>query len=141
MEAVMLLCDAAEQVNGKLYILGGGWSTIFAVGQPANVTLAVKLLIPWDQTNRPHPIAAKLLTEDGDSVDLGAGPVAATGQIEVGRPPGLKPGTPIDVPLVFPFGGLLLEQGGYVFALEVDGEPVARTPFRVIAPPPGFTFP
>lgn len=135
----MLLCDAADQVNGKLYILGGGWSTIFAVGHPANVTLAVKLLIPWDQTNRPHAIAATLLDDDGEAVDLGMGPVRADGQIEVGRPPGLKQGTPIDVPLVFPFGGLLLEPGGYVFTLEVDTEPVARTPFRVVAPPPGMT--
>lgn len=134
----MLLCDAADQVNGKLYILGGGWSTIFAVGQPANVTLAVKLMVPWDQTNRPHRIAAKLLTDDGEAVDLGAGPVGAEGEIEVGRPPGLKPGTPIDVPLVFPFGGLLMEPGGYAFTLEVDNEPITRTAFRVVAPPPGF---
>jgi hypothetical protein len=29
MKLTMLLADAAEAVNGKLYILGGGWSIIF----------------------------------------------------------------------------------------------------------------
>jgi len=25
-EAILLLCDYAEAVNGKLYIMGGGWT-------------------------------------------------------------------------------------------------------------------
>jgi hypothetical protein len=137
MRATMLLCDAAEQVNGKLYILGGGWSIIFAPGIPTSVTLAVKLSVPWDQTNRPLHVKASLVTEDGESVDLGQGPVQAEGDVEVGRPAGIKPGTEIDLPFVLPFGGLAFTPGGYVWLLEVDNEPVARTPFRVLPGPPG----
>jgi hypothetical protein len=94
----MLLCDAAQEVGGKLYVLGGGWSVIWIPNVPTPVALAVKLAVPWDETNRPHEVRAQLLTEDGEPVDIGTGPMAAGGNIEVGRPPGLKPGTPIDVP-------------------------------------------
>lgn len=138
----MLLCDAAQEVGGKLYILGGGWSVIWLPGVPTPVTLAVKLSVPWDQTNRPHAVRASLVTEDGEAVDLGSGPVEASGNVEVGRPPGVKPGTPLDVPFVLPFGFLAFQPGGYVWELEVDDEPVARVPFRVMpGPPAGMPMP
>src|SRR4051794_25682886 len=98
----MLLCDSAQSVGGKLYVLGGGFSTIFAVpGALSTMALAIKIEVPWDQTNRKVTFEAKLLTDDGHDVDLGAGPIAASGEFEVGRPPGVKAGTNIDVPLAF----------------------------------------
>jgi hypothetical protein len=130
-----LLCDAAQEVNGKLYILGGGWSLIHAPGIPVPVTLAIKLAVPWDQANQRHHIRAALMDADGVAVDLGAGPVQAEGDVEVGRPPGVKPGTNLDVPFVLPFGVLIFEAGTYVWELDVNGEPVAREPFIVL---PGF---
>lgn len=141
MEAVMLLCDAADTVNGKLYVLGGGWSVIFAPDTPAPTTLAVKLAVPWDQTNRQIRLVARLLDEDGNTVDLGSGPVQAEGHVEVGRPPGMKPGTPVDLPLVLPFGAPIYPKGGYVFELEVDSHVVARAPFRVLPVPAGMRPP
>jgi hypothetical protein len=132
----MLLCDAAQEVGGKLYILGGGWSVIWLPGLPTPVTLAVKLSVPWDQANRPHGVRAVLITEDGEPVDFGAGPVQVEGNVDVGRPPGIKPGMPLDVPFVLPFGFLTFSPGGYVWELFVDEEPVARTPFRVMTGPP-----
>jgi hypothetical protein len=132
MEATMLLCDAAEQQGGKLYILGGGWSLLHAPDAPVNMALAVKLAVPWTQTNEPHSIRVALLTEDGDAVDLGQGPVQVEAKLEVGRPAGLKPGTPIDAPFVVPFTGISLGVGGYVWVLTVDGTELARTPFRVV---------
>lgn len=138
----MLLCDAAQEAGGKLYILGGGWSVIWLPGVPTPVTLAVKLSVPWDQSNHPHAVRAALLTEDGDPVDLGTGPVTAGGNVEVGRPPGIKPGTPLDVPFILQFGFLAFEPGGYVWELQVDEEIVARTPFRVMPGPlPGMPMP
>lgn len=142
MEATMLLCDAAQEVGGKLYILGGGWSVIWIPNVPTPVALAVKLAVPWDETNRPHEVRAQLLTEDGEPVDVGAGPMAAGGNVEVGRPPGLKPGTAIDVPFALQFGAIPFSPGGYVWELEVNGDVVARTPFRVMPGlPPGMPLP
>ena len=129
----MLLCDAAESIGGKLYILGGGWSQIYTPDVPVNMALAVKLAIPWDRANDPIQIRASLLTEDGQLVNFGMGPVSTEGGIEVGRPPGLKRGTPLDAPLVLNFAGLTIQPGGYVWELEADGGVVARAPFRVLS--------
>lgn len=133
MEATMLLCDAAESIGGKLYILGAGWSQIYTPNAPTNMALAVKLSIPWNRANELINIRAWLLTEDGKPVDLGGGTVLAEGDIEVGRPPGLKRGTPLDAPFVLNFAGLTLQPGGYVWQLEIDGEVTARSPFRVLS--------
>ncbi len=132
-EATMLLCDAAESIGGKLYILGGGWSQIYTPNAPTNMALAVKLSIPWNRANELINIRALLLTEDGKPVDLGAGPLIAGGDIEVGRPPGLQRGTPLDAPFVLNFAGLALQPGGYVWQLEVDEEVKARAPFQVLS--------
>lgn len=134
----MLLCDAAEQQGGKLYILGGGFSVIWVPNVPVNMALAVKLSVPWDQANRKHTVKAMLLDDDGDPVDLGGGPLEVGGELEVGRPPGLKPGTPLDAPFVMPFAGMAFPPGGYVWVLEVDGTEMARAPFRVMDGPPGM---
>ena len=48
-----------------------------------------------------------------------------------GRPPGLRPGTPLDSTLALNFAGLTLGPGGYVWQLEVDGHVLARSAFRV----------
>jgi hypothetical protein len=132
MDVTMLLCDAADEAGGKLYVLGGGWSVLQRPNVPTPMALAIMISVPWDQSNTPHSIVVRLLTEDGGDVDLGGGPIRVDGQIEVGRPPGLKPGTPLDAPVVLKFGALVLGEGGYVWSLEIDDEPVARTPFRVL---------
>lgn len=62
----MLLCDAAQESGGKLFILGGGWSTIAAPNVRVPMSLAIKLSIPWDQTNQLHPMRAVLVTSDRD---------------------------------------------------------------------------
>jgi hypothetical protein len=133
MDVSMLLCDAATVADGKLYIHGAGWSILRQPNLPTPMALAIKLSIPWDQTNEQHKITARLVTDDGDAVDLGTGPVMAEGELEVGRPPGLKRGTAIDAPLSLAFGPLALDSGGYVWELDIDGTTMARAPFRVMA--------
>ncbi len=62
-KTTLLLCDHAQEVAGKLYVLGGGWS-IYR-GAPVTMGLAVKIAVPWDAANIPHDFAARLVTEDG----------------------------------------------------------------------------
>jgi hypothetical protein len=131
LEVTMFLCDAAESVGGKLYILGGGWSQINNPGIPTNMALAIKLSVPWDRANEPLGVRATLLTEDGQPVILGPGPIRLEGEVEVGRPPGLKRGTPLDFNFVLNFPGIALGPGGYVWELEIDDELMARAPVRV----------
>jgi len=49
----------------------------------------------------------------------------------VGRPPGLPPGTALDVPLAVNFGPLELPPGAAFFwSVSVDGKEVQRVRFR-----------
>lgn len=133
LEATMLLCDSAQSVGGKLFILGGGWSLMKTTGQPMNMALAVKLAIPWSRANERHRIEARLETDQGVSVSHEGQDVKADGEIEVGRPPGLKPGTPLDAAFVLTFQGLALDPGGYVWVLRAKDAVLARAPFQVIS--------
>lgn len=115
----MLLADSVQAVGGKLYILGGGWSI---TGPTAASGLAMHIEVPWDQANLRHPWKLELLDADGNPVLVQERPVAFQGEIEVGRPPGLKPGTPIGVPIAINIGPLPLEPGSrFEWRLSIDG--------------------
>jgi hypothetical protein len=142
-EADLLLCDHAEAVNGKLYINGGGWNAIFAPGRPISVYLAALITLDWNEANIRHQLVAELLTEDGEVVENGdpPQPVSVNAQMEVGRPPGVRPGTELVAPMVLGFQGLTLPEGGYVWRLTAGDAVLARRTFQVVAPPaalPGF---
>jgi hypothetical protein len=137
MEATLLLCDHAEAVGGKLYINGGGWNVLLRPGVPVNVSLAILIEVPWDEANTQHRLRAYLLTEDGQPVSgPHGGALEVEGGFEVGRPPGVKPGSTLNTPLAINFNALALDTGGYEWRLEVDAALVARKPFRVSAGAP-----
>jgi hypothetical protein len=142
-KGTLLLCDFAQAVGGKLYILGGGWSKAISWGQPVSMTLAIKLDIPWHLANTKLPFEIALLTEDGTPVTNPAvgQPVRGDGQMEVGRPPGLTPGTGLDATMAIPMFGLQLAHGTYRWELKVSGHLVQTVVFEVIPPPPGFVIP
>ena len=118
-----MLCDHAQVADGKLFINGGGISRFHGPGLPPGTSLAMLMLVPWENTNAPITIDLQLLTQDGQPVqDLGGSPIRIQVQTEVGRPPGIEPGVPIDLPLTFQVGGLRLPSGRYTWRLSVDGE-------------------
>jgi len=132
LNVTLLLCDAAQEAGGKLFVLGGGWSLVKVAG-PVNMALAVLLEVPWDQANDTLLIEAKLMTDDGDPVELETGhPIMAAGQMEVGRPPGLKRGMSLNAPLAFTFNGVPLPPGGYRWELHINGEMLASAAFRAL---------
>jgi hypothetical protein len=134
-DSVMLLCDYAEEVGGKLYVMGGGWSHLRTPNQPSNMALAIQISVPWNQANEPHDLTIRLVTGDGHPVQNEQGEnIELTGKVEVGRPPGLRPGSQLAVPLAARFNGLILEPGTYRWELEVDGAPLEDTTFDVIQP-------
>ncbi len=121
----MLLADYAVVSDGKLTIVGGGWSQT----GPELSSFGIGLLIqvPWDQANTRHSFSVELLDADGEEVVLdtddeeGEQAVAFGGEFEVGRPPGLKPGTPLDFPVAVNSTPLPLEPGRYEWRLMIDG--------------------
>lgn len=137
----MLLCDYAEELNGKLYVMGGGWSRNFTPGQPSNMALAIKLTIPWNEANRPYDINVRLVDDNHDPVRNEEGKdIEIVGKVEVGRPPGIRPGSNLDSALALTFAGLILLPGTYVWELLIDSKVLESTPFDVIDPNPQPTM-
>lgn len=134
MEADLLLCDHAEAINGKLYIMGAAWNLLQAPGQAINVALAIVVKVAWDEADQGHDLIAELLDADGERIMINGEPVAPSGRFELGRPPGLKPGSTLNMPLAFNLTGLVLGVGQYEWRLTIDGDTVARAPFGVVEP-------
>lgn len=138
MLVTILLCDAAQAVGGKLYVLGGGWS--ITGPQPAPMAVALKLSVPWADANRRFNIRIVLVDADGHPVRLPTGPDGADQSVEVpfafeaGRPAGLVPGTALDGCFAVNFPPMPLLPGArYEWRVEVDGrcEDAWRVPFSV----------
>jgi hypothetical protein len=84
----LLLADFAEVVNGKLYVMGAGFTTVAlpAFDQPYRFFVAAGLRIPWSHTNQEIPFTVRLETLDGDPIDCWS----LDGQMEAGRAPGQR---------------------------------------------------
>ncbi len=119
--ATLMLCDYAVVAEGKLFISGGGWGVTLP-GAPSAIALV--LGVPWNQANTKISFELALLAEDGERVlDAQAKAVEIAGEFEVGRPPGLKPGIPLEVPMAFTVAPIALEPGKrFDWVLTVNGE-------------------
>jgi hypothetical protein len=125
-KVTMLLADYAQVAEGKLNIVGGGW-TITGPG-PCTGGVAVQIRVPWDQTNRRHRWELALLDADGKPVLLQSDPetegqsLQIGNEFEVGRPAGVLPGSFIEHHFAFNFAGLPLASGQrYVWELRING--------------------
>ena len=81
--------------------------------------------VPWDQANIQHTFRLTLVDTDEQAVLVPGAeqPVQVEGQFEVGRPPGLKPGTPLDFALAVNVPPLPLQPDSrYVWRLLIDGK-------------------
>jgi hypothetical protein len=126
----LILADAAEAVNGKLYMLGGGWD-VLTINLPLPYqqpfAIAAGLLVPWNATNQRHDIEVEIQTDDGV--------VAAkmSGQLEIGRPPGLPTGYSQRVVLAFNGVMNIEAPGTFVIAAKIQGQESKRVSFRVVS--------
>ena len=106
----MMLCDAAQVADGKLFILGGGWSLIGPDPMPS--AIAIKVDVGWHEATRPHHWELFLMDEDGRPVIVegadGPQPIEVRGDFEVGRPEGVPEGSPVDVAVAVNFSPLPL---------------------------------
>ena len=125
MKVTMMLADSAQAVGGKLYILGGGWS--LTGPEPCPSAIAVLVSVPWNETNRKHTVSVDLVDADYRPVLVptpeGDAPLSIRGDFEVGRPPGILPGSSIEIPFAFNIGAIPLQPGKrYVWKLAIDGK-------------------
>ena len=129
----MMLADHVAAVDGKLYVNGGGWSRIIP-GMSFGIAITAK--VPWDRANVQHPMALELIDADGERIEQFPGLQVP---IEVPRPLGVKPGTPLDWCGAIMMTPPPLEPGRYEFRISINGESMDdwRLAFEVVSPPPG----
>jgi hypothetical protein len=115
---MMVAADAAQAVNGKLYILGGGFDRINMPTQPFQFRFELALLIdvPWTATNEPYQLIVELLDADGQPVGY-----RAEVEMETGRPPGSRRGTSFTVPLTLPVFAEFPGPGRYTLRGSING--------------------
>jgi hypothetical protein len=139
----MMLADSAQAAEGKLYILGGGWNIIGP--EPSPFAIAIYIEVSWDLANMRHHWRLELMDSDGQAVlvptPMGEQALLLEGDVEVGRPPGVTPGTGLGVPLAINLGPLPLPPGGryeWRFMIGDQKDENWRLPFSTRpAPPPG----
>jgi hypothetical protein len=132
-----LLADHAEVINGKLYLMGGGWDLRHAPEVPAKAQFVVALgiRVEWEETN--VPIELRLVLEDDD----GAALLTIDGRMQVGRPPHIPAGSTQLAQSMVLVQADLSHFGGYrvvVRAKGPDGEELVKTlPFGLVRHGPG----
>lgn len=119
LRVTMLLADSAQVADHKLFVLGGGITVMGPRPQP--MAVAVRIEVPWDRANVSHDWRLELLDEDGRPVLAGERPLLVAGRFEAGRPAGIRPGTPLSVPLAINFPALPVSGGcSYTWQLSID---------------------
>jgi len=132
----LMLADHAEVINNKLYAMGGGWD-VLTVNSPLPVQqacgIAVSFIVDWnDDTNRQHDVAVDVRTEDGQTIwSMG-------GRIEVGRPPGIRPGQDQHVQIATNVGLPIPAMGTYVLVARIGTVDQPRTRAFNVVPGPMF---
>lgn len=130
-----MLADAVQAVRGKLFILGGGWDTLWVGRFPArHPTLAIglRLRVPVSWASDRLRLSVELQDADG----RGLLPEALTHEIRLPSTPRQTGATDFGLVRSFTFNNLVFHsEGSYSFVISVDDEPVSRLRFSVRARP------
>jgi len=125
MNVTMLLADSAQVADGKLYILGGGWSVTGP--EPVPSAVAIKVAVDWHEFNSPHHWELILENADGKLVQFetpeGTQTIEVRGDFSTSTPDDVPQGTPVDVPIAVNFGPIPLAPASrFTWRLVIDGE-------------------
>ena len=129
---VALLADSVQAVRGKLFILGGGWDTLWVRQLPArhpSLAIGLRLRVPVSWNSESLTLSVELQDADGKPIL----PRPLSHHIELPTNPAQSSGAS-DFGLIrsFTFNNLRFErEGAYSFVISVDEEPVSRLRFTV----------
>lgn len=129
---VALLADAVQAVRGKLFVLGGGWDTLWVSRFPArHPSLAIGLRLRVPITWRERQIRLSVELQDADGHPMLPSPLSHDISLPT-EPHHLPDATDFGLIRSFTFNNLKFEhQGAYSFVISVDGDPVSRLRFTV----------
>jgi hypothetical protein len=124
----LLLTDQTEALNGKVYVLGGGWNVLRFGDLPHrwSFRIALGVDVPWDETNRRHQL--EVTVEDPDGGVLGE---AFSADFESGRPPGSMPGQEQRMVMSIGASPTFESTGPHATVVRVNGEELGRARFYV----------
>ena len=126
----VMLSDHAEVVNGKLYMMGGGYDRRYISNIKDSVTLraVVSVLVPWNMTNQTHLVKLRIETEDGATLGQ-----EVQGNLNVGRSVEAISGQMFRVMAVINFTLTLPQLGAYRVIATLDSGESKATTFYAIA--------
>ena len=149
MDAKVILCDFAEVSGNKLFITGAGISLLasgaIAAPFPINISLAILVSVPWNETDTEHNLTIELVSEAkghqervilNDQLPEGAdeserGLIAF--RFSASRTPTMMAGDESTIPIAVPMFGLpLTDLGPYFFSVSIDGREMDRASFRLV---------
>jgi len=125
----LLLADHSESVNGKLYMVGGGWNVLRLPELPHEwgFHIALGLDVGWDETNTHHDLLVNVHDPDGN--ELGEG---LTANFETGRPPGMPQGQEQRLVMSIAATATFTAAGPHAAVVEVNGEELGRARFYLM---------
>lgn len=127
-----LIADAVQAVAGKLFVMGGGWDTLWIRQLPArhhSLGIGLRMRIPWTYADRGIVLSIDLQDEDGASV-FRTGPLRHN--FTVRRPVGLPDGSDIGAVRAFTFNNVpFMKEGGFSFVISMDDIERKRIRFHV----------
>lgn len=125
-----LLADGVQATGGKLFVLGGGWDTIWVRDFPArhhSMGIGTRIRVPWSSEPQSFEFTVDLVDEDGK-------PIFDTIRHSLtARPPrGVPDGFEHGVVRAFTFNNVPFETAGeYSFVMSIDGAEAGRLRFSV----------
>ncbi len=123
------VADKAEAVNGKVYVLGGAFDTIWTTKVPVThflLSFVMRLLLSPAEIGRAHKIEINLIDEDGKRL------ASVGGDITVGRESNLPSGWRQGFLTVLNFANLKFERfGDYSFEIVVNNSSMKTVPLRI----------
>ncbi len=125
----LILADAAQVQGEKLYLLGGGWSYVWAREFPVThpIAAALGILVDWNETNRRHPWSVVVRNEETGQVVA-----SVEGEFEQGRPPGIPPGAPQRIQIALNLAAALGAPGDFAVDVRIDGETMKSVAFKAL---------
>lgn len=125
----LILAERAEVMDGKLYMMGGGFDRLNVADftQPVAFCVAVGVLVPWGSTNEAHSLAIRVEGEDGAKIE----PDVQVG-INLGRPFDSVRGQTFRAMVVISGRWLLPKAGTYRVVAALQGQGSRQTVFRAM---------
>lgn len=123
------LADSADAINGKIYVMGGAFDTVWAKEAPVvhpKLSLVLKLKLDAAELDRQHILEIVVMDEDGKSVAKVGGP------LEIKKNPLAYKGWPQPFLAVMHFVNLTFPKfGDYSFFVVLNNNSIKTIPLRL----------